>query len=267
MFRSLLITPLAVAMTLAAANAAEVNLYAAGSRKAALSDGAIAFEQASGQAVDTTFGPSGIMRERIENGEAADVFASANMKHPKKLANDGRGGPVRMFARNKLCAIAQPGLDIDSASLLEVISSAEVRLGTSTPKSDPSGDYAWELFAKADKVEPGSEALLEDKAMKLTGGPNSEKPPEGRNNYGWVMDTDQADVFLTYCTNAVLARKEVPHLQIVQIPPELSVGADYGLMVLKGAPEAAGSLADFILGDQGQAILEGYGFESAADTP
>ena len=82
----------------------------------------------------------------------------------------------------------------------------KTRLGTSTPKSDPSGDYAFELFGKAEALTSGAKNALEAKALQLTGGPNSAKAPEGRNLYAWVMESDKADVFLTYCTNAVLAR-------------------------------------------------------------
>jgi ABC-type molybdate transport system substrate-binding protein len=186
------------------------------------------------------------------------------MAHPRKLEEAGLGGPVRLFARNKLCAIAQANVEVSEETLLEVISRSDIRLGTSTPKADPSGDYAWQLFDKAEALQAGSGSLLKEKAMQLTGGPDSEKPPEGRNHYAWVMDTDKADVFLTYCTNAVLAQREVPTLQIIRIPPELAVGADYGLTVLQGAPTEANALANFILGEEGQNILAGYGFEPAA---
>ena len=58
----------------------------------------------------------------------------------------------------------------------------------------------------------------------------------------------------------MLAQKEVATLQIVQIPPELNVGADYGMIVLKAAPAAADKLAAFIRSEDGQAVLVGYGF-------
>jgi ABC-type molybdate transport system substrate-binding protein len=135
----------------------------------------------------------------------------------------------------------------------------DVRLGTSTPKADPSGDYAFELFDKS-----GHADSFKAKALQLTGGPDSAKPPEGRNTYAWVLDSDQADVFLTYCTNAVLAQKEMPQLQIVQVPETLSVGADYGLIVLEGAPADAWKLAMHILSPAGQSILADYGFDAAA---
>lgn len=246
----------------AMAQAETLNLYAAGSLKAALGEVAQAYEASSGDSVKATFGPSGLLRKRIEGGESAHVFASANMKHPKALEEQGKAGPVVRFARNKLCAIAQPEVKVASETLLKVMLDEEVRLGTSTPKADPSGDYAWALFEKAETVKPGAFKTLDAKAMKLTGGPDSEKAPEGRNQYGWVMSGKKADVFLTYCTNAVLAKKDVADLQIVQIPDALSVGANYGLTVLKGAPAQAQKLADFILSEEGQSILDRYGFET-----
>ncbi len=246
--------------TLQPALADDVRLHAAGSLKAAMTEIADAYEAATGTAVQAEFGPSGLLRETLEAGEAAEVFASANMRHPRALEEAGLAGDVTMFARNRLCALAQEDVDVTGATLLEVMLAEGIRLGTSTPKADPSGDYAWAVFGKAEEVRPGAAALLEAKALQLTGGPDSAAPPEGRNPYAWVMSEDRADLFLTYCTNAVLARKDTPGLQIVQLPDALSVGADYGLTVMKGASQEAQGLADFILAAEGQAILADYGF-------
>ncbi|BDD87472.1 molybdate ABC transporter substrate-binding protein [Desulfofustis limnaeus] len=249
-----------VMLSTAHAQSETIRLYAAGSLKAALGEVARAFEQATGNTVESEFGPSGLLRERIEKGEAVHVFASANMAHPLTLVEKGFGQPVALFARNNLCALAQAEVQVGPETLLGVMLDEQIRLGTSTPKADPSGDYAWELFAKADAVKAGSTAVLTGKALQLTGGPDSAKAPEGRNQYAWVMEEKKADLFLTYCTNGVLARKEVPALQLVQIPPSLSVGADYGLLVLRDAPVEAWRLALFILGPDGQRILAEYGF-------
>jgi ABC-type molybdate transport system substrate-binding protein len=257
--------PMAVAAAWSAVMAADpVTLHAAGSLKAALTDVAAAYEQAYGTPVEAEFAASGLLRERIEGGAPADVFASANMAHPAALMAAGWGGPVALFARNQLCALAQDDLKVETAGLLDVMLRDDVRLGTSTPKADPSGDYAWQVFEKAEALRPGSFAILDAKALKLTGGPESDKAPEGRNTYAWVMEQDRADLFLTYCTNAVLARREVPALQIVSLPEELAVGADHGLVVRKDAPDAAWRLALFILAPEGQAIVADYGFTSGA---
>ena len=127
-----------------------LSLIAAGSLRAALGQVASDYEAASGAVVETTFGPSGLMRQRIEDGATAHVFASANMAHPRILEEAGRGGPVVLFARNRLCGIAQPEIEVTSDTLLDVMLSEDTRLGTSTPGADPSGDYAWELFARAE---------------------------------------------------------------------------------------------------------------------
>jgi ABC-type molybdate transport system substrate-binding protein len=254
--------PLVGLVTLAspAITADALSLFAAGSLKAALTDVARSYEQAYGTPVETDFAASGLLRERNEGGERPDVFASANMAHPQALLEKGMGGPVALFARNRLCALAQADLDVETANVLDVMLRDDVKLGTSTPKADPSGEYAWELFEKADALRPGSFAALDAKALKLTGGPDSAKAPEGRNTYGWVMEEGNADLFLTYCTNAKLAASEVAGLEIVQLPEELTVGADYGLIVLNAESPDGWRLAMFILGPAGQAVLGDYGF-------
>ena len=245
------------------AQAETVNLYAAGSLRAALTEVAKAFEAESAgkHRVETTFGASGLLRERIEKGEPAHVFASANTQHPEKLASQGRtASPMRVFARNELCALVRAGLAVSPDTLVNVMLDPNVRVGTSTPKADPSGDYAFELFAKVGSQKAGAQSALEAKALQLTGGPTSPKAPEGRNQYAWVMANRQADLFLTYCTNAVLAKAEVPELAIIEIPRAINVGADYGLVVLKDAPAGAAALADYILSAKGQQVLKKFGF-------
>jgi len=263
--RSSLVLVLLFVFSLPLSAAAEaLNLYAAGSLKAALGEVAAAYEKTYKTKVATKFGPSGLLREAIEKGEKPDVFASADMANPEKLAARGWGNPVVLFTRNQLCVLSQPEVAVTTDSLYITLMDEKVRVGTSTPKADPSGDYAWELFKKADTIKAGSFTTLSGKALQLTGGPDSAKPPEGRNPYGWVMSEKKADVFLTYCTNAVLAQKEVPALKIVTVPENLSVGADYGLLVRDGASNEAWRLAMYILSPEGQQILSTYGFEATA---
>lgn len=80
------------------------------------------------------------------------------------------------------------------------------------------------------------------------------------------MSEKKADIFLTYCTNAVLAKKDTASFEIVEIPAMLAVGADYGMIVLKDASEGAVALADFILGPDAQNILRDYGFGARDDS-
>jgi molybdate transport system substrate-binding protein len=241
------------------AHAETVLLHAAGSLREALDETARAFEQATGIQVKARYGASGLLKDEIAGGAEAEVFASANMDHPRALAAAGKSGPVVLFARNRLCALVREGLGVEPAGLLERMLDANVKLGTSTPKADPSGDYAWEVFRKAEAQKPGALAALEKKALQLTGGATSPQAPAGRSLYGMLVADGKADIFLTYCTGALAARREHPGQQVVQLPDTLAVGADYGLTVLSKAGPAAYRFALFILAD-GQRILAQHGF-------
>ena len=241
-----------------------VRLYAAGSLRAVMTEIGAEFARSGGAKVIGEFGASGLLRERIAKGEPADVFASANMEHPQSLAQAGRSGPVVLFARNRLCALVAPGVAVTPDALLERMLDPKIKLGTSTPKADPSGDYAWAVFEKADKLKPGAFAALSAKALKLTGAPDSPPPPKDRTIYAMLVADRKADIFLTYCTNATLARKEEPALSIVPLPQDLAVGADYGLTVLDRAAPAAARFALFVMSVRGQEILARHGFSAPA---
>ena len=244
----------------AAAVGDPVQVYAAGSLRDALIEIARDHEARTGQKVVLTFAASGLLRERIEQGAPAQVFASADTKHPQRLANQGQWQAPVVFTRNTLCALAQGTVAVTSDTLLGTMLQPQVRLGISTPKADPAGDYAWALFQKAEALQPGATARLETKALQLTGGAQSAQAPADRNTYAWVMEQNRADVFLTYCTNAVAARAEVPSLQVVAVPEALQVGAAYGLTVRAGAPAQAQAFAQAVLQPPAQAVFRRLGF-------
>lgn len=249
-------------MLMARATAAQdvVLLHAAGSLRAALSEVAQSFEGETKLSVTSVFGASGLLRERIAKGEPAEVFASADLGNPEALTQAGLAGPVVLFARNALCAFARADIAVSSETLLARMLDPGVKLGTSTPRADPSGDYAWQVFARAEALQPGAKAALEGKALQLTGGPSSSPAPEGRNVYGHKLASGEADLFLAYCTNAPAIAAEQPGLRLVGLPPALAVGADYGLTVMRQASPKATRLAMFILSPAGQAILARHGF-------
>jgi molybdate transport system substrate-binding protein len=218
------------------------------------------YQTTRGVHVRTDFGPSGLMRERIERGEKVDVFASADVGHPQKLQQEGRATVVAMFTRNTLCAVALSRAGLTSANLLDRLLDPGVRLGTSTPKADPAGDYTWALFRLADKLKPGSFAILDQKAQKIVGG----TLPGGVGNPPDLaiaaLRDGRVDVHIGYCTSARLRMSELPELQMVEIPEPLRVGPEYGLALLKGAHQSAAELMLYILSIEGQATLKRFGF-------
>src|SRR5262249_14307371 len=180
--------------------------------------------------------------------------------HPQALARAKLSGPVVLFARNRLCALVKPGLAVEPATLLDRMLDPQLKLGTSTPRADPSGDYAWEVFRKADRVRPGPFSALYKQALQLAGSPTSPPGPPGRALYGVLVADGKADIFLTYCTNAMTAQRENPGQQIVALPDALAIGADYGLTVTNAGSAGAYRFAMFILSEAGQRILANHGF-------
>ena len=235
-------------------------VHAAGSLRIVLTEAAAAFRSRTGSEVHFEFAPSGLLRERLASGEGSDVFASANLEHPRALQEAGKAGEVRRFTTNRLCALAPSRLGVTTFNLLDRLLNPAVKVGMSTPGADPAGDYVLQVFRHAEKMRPGAFHALEKKALRLLGGPESTLPPAGRSIYGHLVDIGAADIFLTYCTNATVARREMPTLSLIDLPKPLAVHAEFGLVVMKGASATGEAFAAFLLAAEGQRILEAFGF-------
>ncbi len=237
---------------------APLRVYAAGSLTGAFNVLLQAFGTPPGAAARPTYGPSGVLRERLERGEPADLFASADMGQPQRLADAGRGTPVVLFARNRMCALGRGNLGLTPANLLDRLLDPAVKLATSTPGADPGGDYALAVFARAEQVRPGARATLEGKAQQLVGGPSMAPLVPGQGPSEGVFLSGRADVMLGYCSGADALRRAVPDLAAVPLPAELEVGPEYGMTVLSTNPAAA-RFALFVVSGPGQAILARHG--------
>lgn len=241
-----------------------LRIFAAGSLTGAFTDMVRAFDAQPGTVAVPVFGPSGVLRRRIEAGENPDLFASADMGHPTHLAAERGGLAVSPFVRNRLCVQGLQRLGLTPDTILDRMLDAALVLATSTPRADPGGDYAWAVFARAEQVRPGAKASLEAKARALVGGPGMSPAVPGRGAVAGLFLTGQADLFLGYCSNVDVMLAEVPGLVSVPLPPPLAPdGADrpeYGMVVLSGS-ETARRFAAFVLSPAGQAILAQRGFE------
>lgn len=255
-YRRLVIAiPLAAALfSVGAAHAEPARIYAAGSLLAPL-DAMIAASGIPGSDLaKPVYGPAGLLRRRIEAGEGAELFASADLAQAEALA--GRDGrlPVVPFARNRLCVIAKGDLELDAKTLLDRLLDPNLRLATSTPGADPGGDYALAVFDRADRLKPGAGRALREKSLPLMGSPNAMVPVAGRGPTASIFLTGSADALLYYCSAAKSTLGEAPGLVSIPLPDALEVGPVYGLAV-SGQSAAAMRLALFMLSPDGQAIL------------
>jgi ABC-type molybdate transport system substrate-binding protein len=249
-----------MALTASSASAAEIRVLAAGSLKDAFTAIFAGYTKQYGSTFSPVWGPSGVLRERMQKGEAFDVFASAALPHAQVLTDAGVSGPSVLFARNALCIVTEADRSLDTANLIETLLQADIRIGTSTPVSDPAGDYTWAMFHKVDAQRPGSFDILSKKAQQLFGGPATTAPVNGRPRLLVALDDRQIDLFIYYCSGAREIVKASPRYKSVELPPELSVGPEYGLTVSRKAAPGTVDFAMYLLSPQGQSSLKSFGF-------
>lgn len=244
-----------------------VTIYAAGSMSGALATITHQYTVESGQQINLVTGPAGLLLNRIEKSGGADIFVSANMAHPQRLTTEGKAAPTVVFARNRVCVAARPDVGLTTDNLLDKMLDPDIKIGTSTPKADPGGDYAWALFAKADSVRPGAKQILEAKAQQLVGGASAPQVPAGQNPVKYFLATRRVDMFIGYCSSH--ETKPDSSLAQVELPANLSISADYGMTVLE-LPQATGNrhaayrLALYLMSPEAQEVLARYGFTPVA---
>jgi molybdate transport system substrate-binding protein len=133
-----------------------------------------------------------------------------------------------------------------------------VRVKTSTPIADPSGDYAWAIFDRIEEMRPGSGALLKSKAQALMSVKATPATPT-QSAAAALFISHQIDMSLTYCSGFPALQKEVPDLTSFPVPPRLDPHPVYGMAVLSDKPGAL-RLALFLMSEPGQAIIARNGF-------
>jgi len=237
-----------------------LRVLGAGSLREVMAEIGERYKEVTDTTVTAEFGPSGLLRERIENGEHADLFASADMGHPLRLLRDGRATRVAMFTRNTLCGVALPVVGLTTKNFLDRLLDPAIKIGTSTPQADPAGDYTWAMFRRADAIRPGNYAILSGKAQQIVGGPSNNTPVNGKDPAVTALATGQVDIVIGYCTSAKLRLSQMPQLRVAEVPPAIATGPEYGLAVLKGADPRTADLALFMLSPDGQQIFFRYGF-------
>ena len=219
-----------------------MTVFAAASLTDAFTEIGDAFMAANADAeVAFNFAASSELVTQIDEGGApADVFASADQNNMSKLIDAGNDGsdPV-VFATNVLEIIVEPGnpqriagvADLADDDLILVTCAREV----------PCGNYAQQVFDAAGlTVTPDS--LEENVRAVVT-----------------KVTTGEADAGIVYKTDVTAAGDQA---EGVEIPADINVLAEYPITVTEAAsnPEAAQAFIDFVLGEQGQEILDSYGF-------
>jgi molybdate transport system substrate-binding protein len=176
----------------------------------------------------------------MQNGAAADVFASADEKNMQKLVDAGLVDAPKTFARNKLEIAVAPGNPKHITSLADLEKSG-VTLVLEDP-SVPAGNYARQAFQKAGLPAPNpasNELDVKSALAKLTAG--------------------DADAVIVYVSDVKAAGSTV---EGVTIPDSQNVVATYPIATLKASKNlpAAQAFVDEIVSGTGQQALQARGF-------
>jgi molybdate transport system substrate-binding protein len=233
-----------------------LRVLAAGSLKSAFTEIIVQWQTLHPeQPVTLIPGPAGWLRGRIEQGEAFDLYASAALTHAEAVHREGWSGPAVLFTHNTLCAQVRSDAPVSSDNIVEYLLRPATRLATSTPKSDPGGDYTWTFFQRLDKQHPGAYGTLTGKAQQLYG--SAPDPTKPRISIPALIADGKLDASIGYCSGA--KKGDNTALKSVALPAPAPV-ADYGLTVSHKAGTAAAEFALFVLSPAGQQVLADYGF-------
>lgn len=204
-----------------------VKIFSAGSLRGILP---VLLEKAGIEA-KLELGPSGVLKERIVSGERPDLFFPASMNHAIDLAAQDLSSNPQVFAHNELCLFGR-SQSLKGHDALSAMLDPKMRLGTSTPIDDPGGDYAFAVLDKANTLIPGATDILKQKALTLVGGRNS-KIGEGNHSPVYVLFKEYiVDMFLGYRTTAINMVSLMDDIIVVELPKELQVKVEYGVVVI-----------------------------------
>ena len=211
-------------------------------------------EENSGTEVRLNFAGSSALLTQLEQGAPADVFASADEAKMDDAVRDSLAQAPQTFARNRLIVIVPAGnpagiesyRDLARPGITLVLAQDEV----------PVAQYAKESLTKANAVYGSdfSERVLSNVASR-------EADVKAAANRVAVGDADATIVYTSDATPSLRERVET-----IEIAEELNVLATYPIAVLEGAqsPELAQRWVDLVLSDEGQRVMESYGFERAS---
>lgn len=216
-----------------------LDVFAAASLTSAFTELAETYE-ASTPAVEVRFNFAGssALREQLNDGAEADVFASANASIMESLVEAGEiDGQPQVFAQNRLVLAVpsgNPGRLVGMADL----SRTELLIGVCAP-GVPCGDLAAMIIddAGVDASVDTFESNVKSLVNRLIDG--------------------ELDAGLVYVTDVLAADGSLEVLSTAASDRLVS----YPIVSISADAEAQG-FVDFVTSDQGRAVLSEWGFEA-----
>ena len=213
------------------------------------------FEQQNpGTDVRTSFAGSSELLAQLEQGAPADVFASADEAKMDTAVDEELVSEPQTFARNRPVVIV-PLDNPAGIRQLRDLATPGTRLVLAQDRV-PIAEYAKDILANANAEYGGNfeQQVLENIVSREA----NVRASASRVALG---EADAAFVYVTDVTPGIENQVEV-----LEIPQNLNVIATYPIAPVKGSPNSdlAQKWVNLVLSDEGQGVLQKYGFERAS---
>ena len=212
-------------------------------------------ERNPGVEVSQSFESSSTLLTQIQQGAPADVFASAAEEEMEAAVEEGLvAGAPEVFVRNREVVMVPEDNPAEIESLRDL-----AEPGTKLVLAErgvPAADYAEEILGKAD-AEYG-DGFKRDVLSNVVSREADVRAAVGRVALG------DADATFGYASDYTPDIRD--RVRVIQIPDDLNIVATYPIATLEGArsPGLAREWVELVVGEEGQRVLEKWGFEPAA---
>lgn len=226
-------------------------------RIAAASDLTFALEEIAGELHEShsgldlaiTYGSSGTFLQQLMNGAPFDLYLSADLDYPRELVADGLASEEDVFAYavGRLALWAASDSPVDPSDGLPGLVSSEVdTIAIANPEHAPYGVAAVAAMKSA--------GIYEAVADKLIFGENVAQAAE----FAMSGNADAGLIALSLALSPAMSSTG----SFVEIPLDDYPRIDQGGVVMASArdPEAAHLVRDYLVSDEGEAILARHGF-------
>jgi molybdate transport system substrate-binding protein len=216
----------------------EITVSAAASLQDVMKDAGAQFQKYHPEVkINFNFAASGVLEKQIEQGAPVDLFASASQKEMNLLEEKGLiiKSTRTNFTRNKLVILAPSGLTVEELKNLDKIAIGD-------PTTVPAG-----LYAKTFLENAGVYEMLKPKLIFA----------EHVRQVLDYIEREEVDAGFVYSSDTLKSNMSVSTINDSLYPPIV-----YPIAVIKDSqqPEISRQFIEYIQSDEGQIILQKYGF-------
>lgn len=234
----------------------QLTVFAAASLTDAFHDIAdVIMEQHPGMSITIETGGSQSLVTQLEEGASADVLATADTSTMDRAVAGGliTGAPV-LFTGNRLVIVTPPDNPAGIQSLDDLASDG-VRLVVANPEV-PAGRYATAAFCAYAGMDAAPDGFINSVNSNIV----SEE-----TDVRFVLTKVQlgeADAGVMYASDATASELSGVGLNVIEFPEGLPIHAGYPIASVEGGDsQLANAFIAFVTSDEGQVILQKYGFE------